>query len=213
MANSSDWLGALAAPPLDQPPATPGWLALVGGHQPRFREALPFGEPDPPAAPPAPGGSAPDPLAEALARAFAEGEAAGRAAAMAEAAELGDRQRALRLGFRAFDTAALGALAEDLAATVMALADGVLGEAAIDRTGLFARCQAAAARIGGTAGAFALHLHPEDADLLGEEALSGWQVVPDAALERGSLRIEGPDGSVSDGPEEWRRAIAAAVRG
>jgi flagellar assembly protein FliH len=204
-----EWLGELAALPLADVSSegAPDWLAVLGGPEP-FREALPFGEPEPaPVTPPAP-----DPHVEALKRARAEGEAAGRAAAAAEAADSAARQRALRLNFRSLDEAALAVLAEDLAATVMALAEGVLGEAAIDRAGLIARCHAAARRIGGAAEALALHLHPEDIDLIGPEALAGWRVVPDAGVTRGALRIEGPEGAVSDGPEEWRRAIAAAVR-
>lgn len=212
MANSSDWLGALSAPPPPARSEAPQWLALVAAPEARFRAAPPFagaGSPAPAcdaATPP------PDPLAEARARAFAEGEAAGRAAAEAEVAARGEHHRALRLAFRALDEAAIGVLAEDLAATVMTLADGVLAEVAIDPAGLAARCRVAAARLGGAAERIALHLHPEDIALLGE-ALAGWAVVPDPALGRGALRIEGPDGSVSDGPEEWRRAIAAAVRG
>lgn len=214
MANSSDWLGSLAETPFAEgafAEAGPGWLALLQEGA-GFREALPFGEPEATVVPER-SEPLPDPTAQAEARAFALGEAAGRAAAEVEAAEHIARQRALRLNFRNLDEAAIGLLAEDLAATVTALVQGVLGEAAIDRDGLLARCHAAARRIGGAANALALHLHPEDVAMLGEEALAGWRVVPDVGLNRGSLRIEGPDGSVGDGIEEWRRAIGAAVRG
>ncbi len=214
MANSSDWLGQLAKAPLAESAfaeAGPGWLGLLEEGE-GFREALPFGERDV-AKPPARSEPAPDPAAEARARAYAEGEAAGRAAAEAESAEHTARQRALRLNFRNLDEAATGLLAEDLAATVTALTEGVLGEVAIDRDGLLVRCHAAAKRIGGAADALALHLHPEDIAMIGEDALAGWRVIADIGLKRGSLRIEGPDGSVGDGIEEWRRAIAAAVRG
>jgi flagellar assembly protein FliH len=221
---SSDWLGAFAAAPdcADLAGDTaPGWLALLteededgSGH---FREAtlLRGAEPPAPAPPPAPlpKAPAPDPHAEALARARAEGEAAGRAAAEAEGEALARRQRALRLSFRALDEAALGVLADDLAATVLHLCEGVLGEAARDPEGLRQRCIVAARRIGGAAETLALHLHPDDIALLGEEALAALRVVPDPALEPGSVLIEGPEGSVSDGPAEWRRAIAASLRG
>jgi flagellar assembly protein FliH len=221
---SSDWLGAFAAAPdcADLAGDTaPGWLALLAeededgsGH---FREAtlLRGAEPPAPVPPPAPLPEAPppDPHAEALARARAEGEAAGRAAAEAEGEALARRQRALRLSFRALDEAALGVLADDLAATVLHLCEGVLGEAARDPEGLRQRCIAAARRIGGAADTLALHLHPDDIALLGEEALAALRVVPDPALEPGSVLIEGPEGSVSDGPAEWRRAIAASLRG
>jgi flagellar assembly protein FliH len=206
-ANLSDWLGTLAEPP---GAVGPDWLALIGGGE-AFRETGPFAAsaPAPAPAPDLP----PDPLAEALAQARAEGERAGRAAAAAEAAEQAARQRALRLSFRALDEAAQGALAEDLAATVLALCDSVLAEAALDRDALLARCHAAARRIGAAAEGLALHLHPDDIALLDPAALAPWRIVPDPALERGSVLVEGPEGSVSDGPAEWRRAIAAAVRG
>ncbi|MFM7350200.1 MAG: FliH/SctL family protein [Erythrobacter sp.] len=211
MASSSEWVGALAAPlAVEARPEAPGWLVLLDGGE-LFREALPFGDPQP--EPPQSGDPAADPQAEALARAYAEGEAAGRASAAAEAAGHASRHRALRLTFRALDEAALAVLAEDLAATVMTLAEGVFGEAAVDRAGLLARCQAAARRIGGAAESLALHLNPADIDMLGDESLEGWRIVPDPSLLRGALRIESPEGTVGEGPEEWRRAIEAAVRG
>jgi hypothetical protein len=209
-------VGALAVAPLAEAPEAatapaPGWLALVGSGG-AFREALPFGEPEPEPEPVS-DTPAPDPLAEAVRAAFARGKAAGRAEAAAEAEGRAARHRALRLTFHALDEAALGVLAEDLAATVMTLTEGVLGVAAVDRTGLIARCEAAARRIGGAAESLALHLHPDDIALIGPEGLAGWNIVPDPASVRGALRIESPEGAVSDGPEEWRRAIAAAVRG
>lgn len=219
----SDWLGALTAMP-ETAPATlagPGWLALLAEEDgPRFRETSLFGpaladmpappDPDPD---PEPEPAAPDPLAEAEARAYAQGEAAGRAAAEAAGEALDARRRALRLTFRALDEAAAAALAEDLAATVLALCEGVLGEAALDPARLRARCGAAARRIGGAAETLVLHLHPDDIALLDEEGRAGLRLAPDPTLERGSVVIAGPEGSIADGPAEWRRAIAAAVRG
>jgi flagellar assembly protein FliH len=208
VATSSEWLGALA----QAPASGPAWLAQLD-RPGAFAAALPFApaalapEPDPEPEPPA------DPLAEALARAHAEGVAEGRALAEAEAEAQSARQRALRLAFRTLDETALGVLADDLAQTVIALCDGVLAGAAIDREGLIARCHAAAKRIGGAADALALHLHPDDIALAGAEALDGWRVVADPALERGGLLIEGAEGTISDGPAEWRRAIAAGLRG
>lgn len=211
----SDWIGTFAGAGggADGCAAAPGWLTLLGEGD-AFREAA-YGatEQRGPAPPPQPEPVAADPLAEAAARAFADGERAGRAAAEAEAEARAARQRALRLNFRALDEAAMAVLADDLSATVMALCDGVLGEVASDRAGLLARVDAAARRIGGAADTLALHLNPDDIALLGEDTLAGWRVISDAALEAGSVLIAGADGSVSDGPAEWRRAIAAAVRG
>ncbi|MCM0000922.1 MAG: flagellar biosynthesis protein [Erythrobacter sp.] len=224
MANSSDWPGAFAPSPvpdtLPEDPA-PGWLALLGGEAggaAGFREAALFGAPEEPAPPPEPpepdpDAPEPDPHAEALARAYADGLVAGRAAAEATSEALGRRHRALRLTFRALDEAALAVLAADLAATVETLCASVLGEAARDPAGLRTRCEAAARRIGGAADSLVLHLHPDDIALVEEGALGPIRLAPDAALEPGSVVIAGPEGSVADGPAEWRRAIAAAVRG
>lgn len=212
MANSSDWMGALpgmkdAAPPT----APPGWMARMS--QPvDFHEAFAFGAPAA-ALSGEPMEAALDPAKDAMARAFAEGMAAGHAAATAEASAAATRQRALRLAFRTLDEAARDALSDDLADTVMALCDSALAGCAIDRAALLARCHAAARRIGGAAAALNLHIHPDDLAVLGPDALGDWQVTPDPAQERGGLMIEGAEGVVSDGPAEWRRAIAAAVRG
>jgi flagellar assembly protein FliH len=210
MANSSEWLGADAVPAL----TPPGWLALVG-EPAGFRAGSPFDPPEPEApecAPPPTTPPEPDPAEAALARAYADGEAAGRAAAEAEAEASAAHQRALRLTFRALDETALGVLADDLAETVAMLCERTLAGCAIDRDALLARCDAAAQRIGGAAETLTLQLHPDDIALIGE-ALDGWRVTAEPALERGTVLIEGADGAVSDGPAEWRRAIAAGLRG
>ena len=229
MATSSDWLSLLAAPPPDALPLAPSagtsprWFEGVG--QPGgFRPGLPLArsgeeEPAPPPAAspdPVPADDAP-PVAPAAAkaaeaRAFAEGEAAGRAAAEAAAREAIAHARALRLNFRALDEAALGVLAQELAATVEALCADVLGDYAVDSAALARRCEAAAARLGsGWAGAV-LHLHPDDAASLPDGALAGWNIAADPALERGALVIAGPDGAVRDTPADWRRSLAESLR-
>jgi flagellar assembly protein FliH len=237
MATSSDWLAALAAPPA-LPPVAPAPRWFEARESPRgFCAGAPFGgraaaladpAPEPDTPPPAPDAAAHASLEAAQARAFAEGELAGRAAAEAEAREDLAHARALRLNFRALDAAALGVLAEELAATVEALCAEVLGEYARDPAALAARCEAAAARLGGGWAGAVLHLHPDDAaslppgalagwqiatdPALERGALAGWQIATDPALERGALVIEGPDGAVRDTPADWRRALAEAVR-
>lgn len=221
MATSSDWLAALApSPALPPVAAAPRWFEAL--ERPRgFSAGAPFGGqsaaladpvPEPAIPPPAPDAAAHASLEAAEARAFAAGEAAGRAAAEAEARETIAHARALRLNFRALDEAARGVLAAELAATVEALCAELLGEYARDPAALAARCEAAAARLGGGWQGAVLHLHPDDAASLPPGALAGWQIATDPALERGALVIEGPDGAVRDTPADWRRALAEAVR-
>ncbi len=209
MASLSDWIDQIGGAERGQPE----WIAALSAHE-GFQPGSPFA-----AAPSAlPDEVSPDMQAEsqpedAIARAFADGEAAGRAAASAEAQAELKRQRELRLAFRAFDQAALDSLAAELAETVIGLCGQVLEASAIDCESLKTRCEAAAKRIGEAASDCTLRLHPDDVALLGETPPAGLAMEADPALERGSLLLEGPDGAVRDGPAEWRRAIADAVRG
>jgi len=209
MANSSEWIDHIESAERSQP----DWIAALNAQE-GFQPGSPFGATSidqPVETMPKP--QSEDPPEDAIARTFAEGEASGRAAAEAEAQLVLGRQRELRLAFRAFDQAALDSLAAELADTVIALCGEVIGATTIDRENLVTRCEAAAARIGGAANDCALRLHPDDIALVNDAALNGLQLEPDASLERGSLLLEGADGTVRDGPAEWRRAIAEAVRG
>lgn len=226
MASSSDWLAAItrdaAAMDTAAMGAAPhGWMAQLG-ESGGFVEGLPYGgavttldrrdrrDPlDDGAAAPEQAVPEHDPVAEA----FARGEAAGRAAAAEEHDHQAQRQRALRLSFRAFDQAAMDCLASELAETVVALCSQALADFATDPEALLERCSQAARRLGMGPGECSLHLHPDDIALIDPAMLEAWQVVPDAGVEHGGLRLEGADGSVSDGPPDWRRAIAAAIRG
>lgn len=200
----------------EAPAATPAWIEalstpagfVAGLPQARStRPTPPCKENGPPQAadPPDP----PDPLAEALAR----GEALGRAAAQAESDQDKQHSKALRLSMREFDQAAIDALASDLAETVIALCSQTIADYAPDPARLKRRCEEAATRLGKAASDHSLHLNPLDIELLDAQTVESWQIVADPAIERGGLHFEGPDGAISDGPVEWRRAIAAAIRG
>ncbi|MEM6475077.1 MAG: FliH/SctL family protein [Pseudomonadota bacterium] len=208
MASSSDWIAQSDSAQT----TTPAWMAALD-----VRDGFAVGTPFAPAVPDdGPTDQAPadeDPQPDEIATAFAEGEAAGRAAALAEAEQASAHHRTLRIAFRTFDQTVLDSLAADLADTVLALCAQVLGEAAVDREALLKRCSAAAERMGSVSSNAVLHLHPEDIAMLGEDALEGWKVEADPALERGSLRLASADGAVHDGPAAWRRAIETALKG
>lgn len=221
MANSSDWIAALArdAAAMDGPPQ--GWMAGLDGSggfveglalgeevatQERHVEPVPTSEEAAPEPAPTP---APDPVAEA----FSRGVTAGHAAAREEYEQQAERQRALRLSFRDFDQAAMDSLAGELAETVVALCSQAIEGFATDHEALLMRCSEAARRLGTASSECTLHLHPDDIALVDPAMLDAWNVMPDASVEQGGLRLEGADGSVSDGPHDWRRAIAAAIRG
>jgi flagellar assembly protein FliH len=221
MANSSDWLATLEARGNGATGPLPAWLSAAN-RPGAFAEGLPVPQAARPHQPCKPEDEKPDPHAEALAQAYARGEAAGRSSAelaavsahtqdAAETAAADEHRRALRLTLGALDKAGLDALAEDLAATVLALCNQTIGDIAPDAMALKNRCEAAAQRLGAGIAHCTLHLHPEDAALLDAETTNAWLIVGDERLERGALRLESAEGSVCDGPHEWRRAIAAAV--
>lgn len=166
-------------------------------------------EPQPEPEPEAPSQPQPDPIAEA----FARGEVAGREAAQVEYQEQAERKVRLRQTFRALDQAAMDALAADLAQTVAALCAKSLADYIPAPDALKRRCLEAAQRLGGGAGQSTLYLHPDDLLVIDKEGLGDWTIIGDPGVERGGLRLEAQDGSVSDSPSDWRRAIAAAIKG
>lgn len=203
MANLSDLLAGAGAPA-----ASPGWIAALAPKA-EFRALehdrgapLPGSQPAP--APADPGEAA---LADAYARGLAEGIAHAAADAAQERAALGQ----LSLNFSRLDAEAASAIGQHLTHAVAALCEQIIEPALIDRAMLARRCSVLAAQLGAGATACALHLHPDDVALLAEDVVAGWTIRPQPDLPRGSLRLEGPDGVIADGPDEWRRAIAAAL--
>ncbi len=215
MANSSDWIAQVGGGSGIGTNATqPGWiaeLALSDTQVRGFRDISPFALPGTPLPTAPPGGLHEDAEAQAYRRGLADGEAQAAQSADAALIESREQYRRLRLAFQTLDAGARDALAGDLNATVLALCAQVLGDYALDRDNLLARCHAAAARLGGGPGGLTLTLHPETRALLDEGTLAGWTLGEDATLAPGSLRLTGPDGSAREGPEDWSRAIAEAL--
>ena len=53
-----------------------------------------------------------------------------------------------------------------------------------------------------------VHIHPDDLELVRSSVTGDLELVADASVERGGLRVETDDGGVEDGPQPWRRALA-----
>ncbi len=217
MANSSDWIAQVGnGSGVGGDTARSGWIAAVtlsDGQSRGFRDISPFSLPGAPMPAAASGEMKQDAEAQAYRRGFSDGAAQSTQSAQAALTESREQYRRLRLSFQTLDTGARDALAGDLNATVLALCGQVLGDYALDRDALLARCHAAAARLGGGPGGLTLTLHPETRGLIDDTALAGWTLAEDATLAPGALRLTGPDGSVREGPEDWSRAIAEALGG
>lgn len=206
-----------------QAQASPAWIeALLA--QGDFTEGLPAAReqaatPSRPALPEPRAAHTPRPAhstAQALdpvAAAFAKGEAAGRAEIEAIRDAEQEHARVLRLTFRTFDQAAMDSLASELADTVIALCGQALSDFVPKPEQLRGRCDAAAKRLGAAVQDCALHLHPDDIERIDPAMHEQWRIIGDDTVARGGLHFEGPGGSISDGPKDWHRAIATAIRG
>lgn len=202
------------------PPAPPAggrgeWVALGTAHrQPAgFRIDGRFATLDGTAPPPPcePEPEPADPLALAHAEGFAAGLAQARAEAAAQALAEAEKRELLGLSFARLDAALEEELRLRLRDTVATLCEATLAPYALDGDALVARVGRAVAMLARADDDRMIRLHPDDLALVGPRLSAEWQVQPDPALPRGSLRVETASGGVEDGPDQWRRAIAEAL--
>lgn len=188
-------------------------LARPSAFQPdaRFAAARPSTAEQEPR-PPLSEAAVPDPIAEA----FGQGFAMGHQQASHEARIRADAEAAahdkLSMAFKRLDEARAEELRLRLRDTVSALCEAAITPLALDPDALLRRIGVAMAMLTRADDERLIRLHPEDLRLVSARLLAEWQVQPDAALERGSLRIETATGGVEDGPANWRRAIAEALQ-
>lgn len=141
-----------------------------------------------------------DVLEEARIEAFTMGFDEGcRVTAQAQAEE-GEAQARLAEALELLAPAPSGMLSTMLSATVVRLVEQIVGEVEIDMERLVQRCDTVAAFIESNQDRSALHLHPDDVELLKNEAI-GVPMVADKAMQRGCVRLETADGWVEDGPD------------
>lgn len=176
-------------------------LAAAGGFvsDPRFSPAPP--------PPPEPD----DPVAEAWRDGFAAGQAEAEAAAALRAETDAAARARLDLSFARLDAEQTEALRDRLIETVAALCEASLAPLALDPEALAHRATTAAAMLARADDERVLRLHPDDLALVAARLPADLAVEPDATLERGTLRVDGAQGGVEDGPAHWRRAIAEAL--
>ncbi|WP_338468583.1 FliH/SctL family protein [Novosphingobium sp. ZN18A2] len=153
-----------------------------------------------------------DPLAEAFERGRDEGEQQALTACAAERRESEAARQRIVIALARLDEAQTRTLAERLRDTVLALCDSVLADAAIQPEALAARVDRAARMLTRADDERVIRLHPDDLALVAPDLPDDWVFEPDPALERGAVRIEGTDGGVENGPDQWRRAIEEALR-
>lgn len=152
-----------------------------------------------------------DPLARAFADGFDSGMREARAEADARAEVEAGAREALALAFARTDRELAEQLRQRLRDTVAALCEAALAPLALDEDALMRRIERAVALFARADDERVIRLHPEDLHFLAPRMAQDWNVVPDASLERGALRVEAANGGVEDGPAQWRLAIAEAL--
>lgn len=159
--------------------------------------------------------SAAQPADDPLERAFAEGFASGAEQAQAEAqvrheADLAARGK-LEIAAARLDSQLAEQLRLRLRDTVAALCETALAPMQLDEAALLRRIERALALFARADDERVIRLNPDDLPLVSASLAKDWTVLPDPALERGSLRVEAANGGVEDGPAQWRLAIAEAL--
>jgi flagellar assembly protein FliH len=141
-----------------------------------------------------------DVMEEARMEAFTMGFEEGcRITAEGHAADV-EAQGRLAEALEMLSPAPSGMLSTMLSATVVRLVEQIVGEVEIDMERLVQRCDTVAAFIESNQDRSALHVHPDDADLLKGEAI-GVPLVADKTMQRGCVRLETADGWIEDGPD------------
>lgn len=156
--------------------------------------------------------AAPPPPEDAGEKAYRAGYEDGQISAHADFEARLKAERAARtaieLAFARFDAVSERQLRERMLATVHALCEEAVLPLALDTEGLARRVEAAAAMFQRKHDERIIHIHPEDLELVRGDVSADLELVPDASVERGGLRVETDDGGVEDGPQQWQRALA-----
>ncbi|MBB4858098.1 flagellar assembly protein FliH [Novosphingobium chloroacetimidivorans] len=152
-----------------------------------------------------------DPVGEAFAQGYTKGYEDARAEAEAIALDDSEAAEGLALSFARLDAALEEQLRQRLRDTVAALCEAAITPLTLDEDLLVRRVTTAAAMLARADDDRVIRVHPQDLALIAPRMRADWDVQPDATLERGSIRVEGVNGGVEDGPATWRRAIAEAL--
>ncbi len=139
---------------------------------------------------------------------FQDGQETARAEFEAQLQAQIDGRTAIELAFARFDAETGRELRDRLLATVHALCEEAVLPLAVDTDGLTKRVEAAVAMLQRKHDQRIVHIHPEDLELIKDNLPSDLELVADANVERGGLRVETDGGGVEDGPLQWRRALA-----
>ena len=133
---------------------------------------------------------------------YEDGQISTRAECEAQLQAERAARSAIETAFARFDAESGRHLRERLLETVHALC-----EEAVLPLGLARGVEAAASMLQRKHDQRIIHINPDDLELVRDSVAGDLELVPDASVERGGLRVETDDGGVEDGPQQWRRAL------
>ena len=138
---------------------------------------------------------------------YEDGQISTRAECEAQLQAERAARSAIETAFARFDAESGRHLRERLLETVQALCEEAVLPLALDAAGLARRVEAAASMLQRKHDQRIIHINPDDLELVRDSVAGDLELVPDASVERGGLRVETDDGGVEDGPQQWRRAL------
>ena len=138
---------------------------------------------------------------------YEDGQISTRAECEAQLQAERAARSAIETAFARFDAESGRHLRERLLETVHALCEEAVLPLALDAEGLARRVEAAASMLQRKHDQRIIHINPDDLELVRDSVAGDLELLPDASVERGGLRVETDDGGVEDGPQQWRRAL------
>lgn len=151
-----------------------------------------------------------DQITEAYSRGYDAGISHAREEAGAQAQADRASREAIIPALQRIDRDMYDALSRHLRDIVVALCEEAMAPYALDPLALCRRITAALDLLRDDA-TCTVRLNPDDIAALSGLAEAGWTILPDPLLERGTVRVEGADGGVEDGPAQWRARIGEAL--
>lgn len=158
----------------------------------------------------------PDPIETARSEAYTRGWSDAHAAAIQAAAMADETRGQMEIVLRRLDGQLAEQFRQRLMETVIALCESCLAPLALDKDALMRRVERAAAMFNRADDDRVIRMHPEDLSAIQSRLPKDWEVQGDFTMERGAIRVESRSGGIEtggaeDGPEQWRRAIIAAL--
>ena len=153
-----------------------------------------------------------DPLEVAFAEGYARGSQDAAAIAEQNARETDAARSRIETAFERLADDQVVELERRLRETILLLCEQTLAPLTTDPEALTHRINKALGLLRRTQDERIVRMHPDDLALVVNRLSESIRVEPDASMPRGQLLVETSEGGIEDGPDQWRRVLAEALR-